>query len=93
MIRFFKLLIKIIFKLNSIMANLQDVENQINSLKVSVDTLQTNVTTVISQLQASIDAGTGISNDDAVKLIAELQAIQSVVENISLTTTTTTTIV
>lgn len=71
--------LKIIFKLNSIMSQVENVEAKIADLKTSVDNLQTRVNTAIAGLQAAAANG-GLSVDDANKLIAEIQVVQDEVD-------------
>lgn len=82
MFTYFKTLFQLIFKPKLIMANLQDVENQIVVLQASVDLLQEKVITTIAALQAAADSATGLSSADAQNLIDQLQTVQATVEGI-----------
>lgn len=72
--------LKLIFKLNSIMSEVENVEAKIAELKNSVDNLQTRVNTAIAGLQNAVNNG-GLSVDDANKLIAEIQVVQDEVDS------------
>lgn len=78
----FKSLINIITKLNTIMANLQDLKNKLIEVKEAVNALN-----------ASVTAGVILSPEDTDSLLADLQAIEDVVNSTLNTTTTSTTIV